>query len=89
MSSADFDRLVRAMQHHPDLLADFKSLQGAPGRLARWAAEHGYSLTERELKELAESHRDLSDDELEQVAGGDDGWTPGPGTGTGTTGGGP
>lgn len=43
-----------------------------------------------EPREPMESTRELSDDELEQAAGGDDGWGGGTGGGTsgGTTGGG-
>lgn len=81
MSSTDLDRLVRALQQSPGLFEEFKSLHGAPDRLTEWARQHGYLLTEQELKDLVESNRGLSDDELEEVAGGDDGWTPGSGPG--------
>lgn len=40
---------------------------------------------QEELHEQVENNRELTDDELEQAAGGDDGW--GGGTGGGTTGG--
>lgn len=73
MSAADVDRLVRAIQKHPDLLAELRSLD-TPGRRLQWAREKGYPLTEEELEGLCESDQALSDDELEQVAGGDDGW---------------
>jgi predicted ribosomally synthesized peptide with nif11-like leader len=82
MSSAEFDRLVRAMQQHSDLLDEFEACEGDPDRLLQWAQEKGYYLTREEMAELAAGDRALADDELEQVAGGDDGW------GTGTGGGG-
>ena len=80
MSTADADRLVRAIQKNPDLLAELRSLP-TPDRRLQWAREKGYPLTEQELEGLFESDQALSDDELEQVAGGDDGWSPGPGDG--------
>ena len=75
MSRRDLERLIADVQRNPDLIQ----------RLREWAHERGYEVTDKELSELKESHRELSDDELEHAAGGDDGW----GTGTGgTTGGG-
>ena len=83
MSSADFHDLVKALQQHPDLVDELRALQGDPDRMLQWAQAKGYHVTRAELVELAGSDRALADDELEQVAGGDDGW----GTGTGGTGG--
>lgn len=77
MSRRDLERLVADVQQNPDLFQ----------RLREWAQERGYEVTEEELSELRESHRELSDDELEQAAGGDDGWGTGTGGGTGGTGG--
>lgn len=81
MSSADFHDFVNALQQHPDLVDEFRAYEGDPDRLLQWAQEKGYHLTREELAELADSDRALADDELEQVAGGDDGWTSGPGGG--------
>lgn len=80
MSTADVDRLVRAIQMHPELLAELRTLD-TPERRLQWAREKGYPLTAEELEGLCKSDQALSDDELEMVAGGDDGWTPGPGDG--------
>lgn len=85
MSAAEFDRLVRAFQQNPDLLDEFKNIEGNPERL-RWVQEKGFQLTSEELERLSKVDDTLSDDELEQVAGGDDGW--GTGTGNNTSGGG-
>ena len=81
MSSAEFDGLVRALQQRSDLLDEFRACEGDPDRLLRWAQAKGYHPTREELAELADSDRALADDELEEVAGGDDGWTSGPGGG--------
>ena len=78
MSAAEFDLLVRAFQKNPDLLAEFRTLHGNPDRQLQWAQEKGFQLTREELERLSDSDQALSDDDLEQVAGGDDGWTPGP-----------
>ncbi len=53
--------------------------------LARLAAEK-HPDEQEEPREQLESNRELSDDELEQAAGGEDGWgggTPGPNPGGG------
>jgi predicted ribosomally synthesized peptide with nif11-like leader len=80
MSKPDLARLIADLQHNPELAKQV----GTSGPSVQWARERGYDVTQEELSELAESNRELSDDELEQAAGGDDGW----GTGTGGTGGG-
>ena len=85
MSRADFERLTADLQARPDLLNDLRSRIDDLGGSVQWARGQGYDVTQDELRELMDSDRELSDDELEQAAGGDDGW----GTGTGgTTGGG-
>lgn len=83
MSAADFHRLLQAFQKNSDLMEEFKSLQGNSDHLHQWARERGFDLTREELKELADSDQALSDEELENVAGGDDGWTGGSGGGGG------
>lgn len=85
MSRPDLDRLIADLQKHPDLLQELREHQGS----VQWARDRGYDVTREELRELMDSDRELSDDELEQAAGGDDGWGTGTGGGTGgTTGGG-
>lgn len=85
MSRADFERLTADLQARPDLLNDLRSRIDDLGRSAQWARGQGYEVTQDELRELMDSDRELSDDELEEAAGGD--WGDGTGTG-GTTGGG-
>lgn len=85
MSKPDFNRLVSDLKRNPALVEEM-SVSGS----LEWARKHGYELTAEELAEVMESNRELSDDELEQAAGGDDGWGTGTGgtSGGGTTGGG-
>lgn len=85
MSRPEMDRLLADLQTHPHLLTELRSLAADPDRVAFWAQDKGYDLTPQEVKELAASDQELSDDDLEQVAGGEEDWTPG---GTGTGGGG-
>jgi predicted ribosomally synthesized peptide with nif11-like leader len=79
--TGEFQRLMSDLRRHPDLLQDLGEI-GDLGRAVQWVHERGYQVEAEELQELLASHRELSDDELEQAAGGD--W----GTGTGSTGGG-
>lgn len=81
MSKTDLERLAADLRQSPSLLA----LLSASGEPVQWARDHGYDLTQDEVAELMASNRELSDDELEQAAGGEDGW--GGGTGGSTTGG--
>lgn len=84
MSRADFERLTADLQARPDLLNDLRSRIDDLGRSVEWARGQGYEVTRDEMRELMDSDRELSDDELEQAAGGD--WSDG--TTGGTTGGG-
>jgi hypothetical protein len=90
MSRAEMDRLVADLQRKPDLMLEFRRLASDLEELVCWAAANEYRVLREDLRRLAESDRELSDDELEDAAGGDDGWAPGtpppPGGGTGGTG---
>jgi predicted ribosomally synthesized peptide with nif11-like leader len=80
--TGEFERLMADLRRHPDLLQDLGEI-GDLDRAVRWAHERGYKVEPNELRELLASHRELSDDELEQAAGGDwgTGTTPPPGSG--------
>ena len=78
MSKPGVERLVSDLKRNPALMEQMS----ASGPSVEWAREHGYEVTEEELAQLMESNRELSDDELEQAAGGDDGWGTGTGGGT-------
>ncbi len=86
MSRPEMDRLLADLQTHPYLLTELRSLGTDPDQATLWARDKGYDLTPQELRELADSDQELSDEDLEEVAGGEEDWTPG-GTGTGTGGG--
>jgi predicted ribosomally synthesized peptide with nif11-like leader len=86
MSISELARLEADLKRNPDLRREVADLQGEPVQLAQWARRHGYDLTPAELRQLLGSPGELSDDDLEQVAGGDDPWATSGGTG-GTGGG--
>lgn len=87
MSTSGRDRLVQDLQQNSDLFQEFRDLSQNLNRLLQWTREKGYVVTREELEQFLDSDRELSDDELEQAAGGD--WSDGTGgTGTGGTGGG-
>lgn len=75
MSRADCERLQADLLSRPELVEELRGLLPDLGRSLAWLSERGYHVTREELRELADSDRELSDDELEQAAGGD-GWPP-------------
>jgi predicted ribosomally synthesized peptide with nif11-like leader len=75
--SEEFERLTADLRKNPDLLQELGEITDLD-RAVRWSHDRGYKVNADELRELLASHRELSDDELEEAAGGD--W----GTGTGT-----
>jgi predicted ribosomally synthesized peptide with nif11-like leader len=97
MSATSLTSFLAEMQSKPALLAELRSLLPTPEAAIRWADEKGYRLTRNDVAHLADSDDALTDDDLDQVAGGEDGWgstgqtggTTGTGSGSGgTTGGG-
>ncbi len=98
MSRFDLERFTTDYERDPALAEGFAELGDDPQGWARLAREKGYEITPDEAGSLLSSRRELSDDELDEVAGGWDGDTTGGsggsggGTGDGTgggTGGGP
>ncbi len=84
MSNSELARLEADLDRNPDLRREVACLQGEPVQLAQWARSHGYGLSPGQVRQLLGSPGELSDDDLEQVAGGDDPWaTSGGGGGTG------
>ncbi len=87
MSTSGRERLIHDLQQSSELFREFRDLSQDLNQLLQWTREKGYLLTRDDLVQLLDSDRELSDDELEQAAGGD--WGDGTGGGTGgTTGGG-
>lgn len=78
MSRADLNRLLGDLRKTPDMLEELKGTD--PEAVIRWAGARGYDLTPGEAEELVASDRELSDDELEEAAGGEEAWPP-PGDG--------
>ena len=74
----DLQRLMAAAEKDPALSERLSALEAEA--LVEWAAAKGYSLTLDEAQSFSATYEELSDDDLEQVAGG---WTgdntpPGP-----------
>jgi len=79
MSRADLSRLSEEINHNHGLRMALEDLGGQPDEIVRWARVKGYELTPDEVEGLSVAE-ELSDDDLDAVAGG---WTgePDPGTG--------
>jgi predicted ribosomally synthesized peptide with nif11-like leader len=75
MRSSELNRLLEDLQKDPDLLQEARGQLHNPEAALRWAVDRGYRLTLGDLAELCDSDRELSDDDLEQAAGGDS-WPP-------------
>lgn len=76
MSRTDLNRLLGDLQKTPDLLEELRGVAKDPEAAARWAGAKEYDLTTEEIEELVASDRELTDDELEDAAGGEDAWPP-------------
>lgn len=76
MSRTELNRLLGDLQKTPDLLAELRDVGKEPEAAVRWAGANGYDLTLEEVEELVASDRELTDDELEDAAGGEDAWPP-------------
>lgn len=70
MSSIDARRLKVAAEESPGLFEELSALE--PEALIQWAVVKGYVLTLEEACGFKADHQELSDEDLEQVAGG---WT--------------
>jgi predicted ribosomally synthesized peptide with nif11-like leader len=75
MRSSELNRLLEALRQDAALLRESRGLLRDPDGALRWAVDHGFRLTVEDLAELCDSDRELSDDDLEQAAGGE-GWPP-------------
>lgn len=87
MSRRELQRLTDDLGADAAFAEELRALGDDPGAWKREAAARGYELTMEEARGLSSSYRELSDDELEDVAGGWDGGGTG-GTGGSSGGGG-
>ncbi len=76
MGRAELNRLLEDARQNPHLLEELRALLSDPEEALRWACNKGYLLLLKDIEELRDSDRELSDDDLEQAAGGDDNWPP-------------
>jgi predicted ribosomally synthesized peptide with nif11-like leader len=85
MSQQDLDRFISDLQRDPELLQEFRRLSSDMDAAVRWVNSRGYAFT-RDEAERMDADGELSDEDLDQVAGG---WTSSdpPPQGSGTTGG--
>lgn len=83
MSGTDLQRFTEELDADAALAGEFCALGNDPEAWHRRAASKGYNLTLEEAGALSSSYRELSDDELEDVAGGWDGSGSGSGSGSG------
>jgi predicted ribosomally synthesized peptide with nif11-like leader len=71
MSQGELDRFVADVASDPELMRDFRRLAGDMDSLVRWSNAMGYSFTRDEAERL-HAEGELTDDDLDMVAGG---WT--------------
>lgn len=74
MRSSELNRLLEDLRKDPDLLHESQGRLRNPDAALRWAVDRGYRLTLGDIAELCDSDRELSDDDLDQAAGG--AWPP-------------
>ena len=74
----ELQRFLESVRNDPRRLEELRALLGTPDAAIRWAGDRGFHLTPQDVEELRESDEELSDCDLDKVAGGEDGW----GTGT-------
>ena len=72
MSRADIDRFVNDLKDNPDLLNDIQSGSAGLGSIVDVARNNGYDISLDEAKDYIreQSKSDLSDEQLDSIAGG-------------------
>jgi predicted ribosomally synthesized peptide with nif11-like leader len=71
MSRSDLERLLEDVRKDPSLMEDLRCRVHDRDSAIEWARQRGYVLGSEDVTALADSDRELSDDELEDAAGGD------------------
>ena len=70
MSRSEVERFLADLQSDAGLRQELETLGQDTEACVRWANAKGYAFTSEEALELGAFDADLSDDDLEQVAGG-------------------
>lgn len=71
MSMDDFDRLLGNLRTDAELRKELEALGDDPAALVRWGAAKGYNFTPENAVQLLDKYDgEISDDDLEKVAGG-------------------
>ncbi len=83
MNSDELKSFLESVRMRPELMEELRSLLATPDAAIRWAAGRGFRLTAGDIAELIGCDEELSEDELDKVAGGDTAWPPPPPTGGG------
>jgi len=81
MKNVELERFITDFQKDPALSKEFTHLGDDPEAWVRLATAKGYRLTVDEASGLSSSYAELSDEDLENVAGGWDGDGSGDGGG--------
>lgn len=77
MSRMELQRFLGEVRKHPSLLEELKGLGHDADAALRWLEARSFGVTRQEIAELLAQDQELSDDDLEEVAGGDAAWTGG------------
>src|SRR3954471_4641509 len=70
MKTDELKRLLSKLQGDPELRGEFHRLGADCEQMVHLAAAKGYRLTRQEAEELVQSFQELSDEDLDQAAGG-------------------
>ncbi len=73
MSKFETERFIKDFKNRPELSEEFTRLGDDPKAWVKLASARGYELTLEKAAGLCSSYTELSDDDLEDVAGGWDG----------------
>jgi hypothetical protein len=78
MHGSDFARLSAALRQDSALRDEAREHAEDPAAVMNWALGRGLSLSRMEALDLIAGLDELTDDELEEAAGGNDPWAPKP-----------
>jgi predicted ribosomally synthesized peptide with nif11-like leader len=78
MNSDELTRFLQSVRTSPKLMEELRNLLSTPDAAIHWAGSQGYRLTPGDIAEIQGCNQELSEDELDQVAGGDTAWPPPP-----------